>query len=109
MSYVYSTSSASIRYETEAGPVTINGGANVSNKHLWTPRGVSTKVTKEQLEALKKVRSFNRKIEDGFFDVSAFEKDANKAARNMTKKDKGAQLEEADLAKDAAPVKKEAK
>lgn len=104
MAYVYSTASTSIAYNVGADRIIINGGANVSNKHLWTPKGASTRVTNDQLEALKKIPSFAKKMQAGFFSVSQFEKDAGKVARDMTEKDGSAQLTESDLAEGSAPV-----
>lgn len=106
MPYIYSTVSADVVYTLKDDEVvTIAGGAGVSNKHLWTPRGVSTQVTDGQLAQLKKNPSFANRVESGFFAVENVDVDPAKVAKNMTKKDKGAQLDKDGLAKDAAPIK----
>ena len=40
--YVYSTVTASIAYKIGDKTIVIKGGANVTDKHMWTPRGVAT-------------------------------------------------------------------
>ena len=101
--YVYSTVTASIVFDIgeqdERGviaiprPITIKGGANVTDKHMWTPRGVATEVTREELEELRKIPSFSSREEDGYFSTSQFEKNANKVADDMAGADNSAQAD----------------
>lgn len=102
--YVYSTVTASIAYKIGDKTIVIKGGANVTDKHMWTPRGVATQVTKEELEELRKIPSFSSREEEGYFSTSQFEKDPNKVADSMAGADKSAQadvekLEESSKAK----------
>lgn len=102
--YVYSTVTASIAYQVGDKTIVIKGGANVTDKHMWTPRGVATEVTREELEELRKIPSFASREKNGYFSTSQFEKNANKVADDMAGADKSAQtdvekLEEASKAK----------
>lgn len=91
--YVYSTVTASIEYTIGDKTIVIKGGANVTNKHMWTPKGVATQVTKEELEELRKIPSFSSREKEGYFSTSQFEKDANKVAGDMAGADKSAQAD----------------
>ena len=91
--YVYSTVTASIAYKIGDKTIVIKGGANVTDKHLWTPRGVATEVTKDELEALRKIPSFASREKNGYFSTSQFEKNPNKVADNMAGADKSAQAD----------------
>ena len=91
--YVYSTVTASIAYKIGDKTIIIKGGANVTDKHMWTPRGVATEVTKDELEELRKIPSFSSREKDGYFSTSQFEKNANKVAGDMAGADKSAQAD----------------
>lgn len=91
--YVYSTVTASIAYTVGDKTIVIKGGANVADKHMWTPRGVATQVTKEELEELRKIPSFSSREKEGYFSTSQFEKNANKVAGDMAGADKSAQAD----------------
>ena len=91
--YVYSTVTASISYTVGDKTIVIKGGANVTDKHMWTPRGVATEVTKDELEELRKIPSFASREKDGYFSTSQFEKNANKVAGDMAGADKSAQAD----------------
>lgn len=91
--YVYSTVTASIAYTVGDKTIVIKGGANVTDKHMWTPRGVATEVTKDELEELRKIPSFASREKDGYFSTSQFEKNANKVAGDMAGADKSAQAD----------------
>lgn len=92
--YVFSTLSSSIEFEAQGRKIVIRGGANVfDKKHLWTPKGVSTKVSKEELDALRKIASFQKKEKDGYFSVARIEHNADKMAKDMAGADKSAQKE----------------
>lgn len=65
--YIYSTLSSSVSYEVEGGRnILLAGGANIPNKHFFTPQGVVTKVTAEDLAGLKKNRVFELHHKNGF-------------------------------------------
>ena len=91
--YVYSTVTASIAYKIGDKTIVIKGGANVADKHMWTPKGVATKVTREELEELRKIPSFSSREKEGYFSTSQFEKNANKVAGDMAGADKSAQAD----------------
>ena len=91
--YVYSTVTASIAYTVGDKTIVIKGGANVTDKHMWTPRGVATEVTKDELEALRNMPSFVKREKDGYFSTSQFEKNPNKVADEMAGADKSAQAD----------------
>lgn len=91
--YVYSTVTASIAYTVGDKIIVIEGGANVTDKHMWTPRGVATEVTKDELEELRKIPSFASREKEGYFSTSQFEKNANRVAGDMAGADKSAQAD----------------
>ena len=91
--YVYSTVTASIAYKIGDKTIVIKGGANVADKHMWTPKGVATKVTREELEGLRKIPSFASREKSGYFSTSQFEKNPSKVAGDMAGADKSAQAD----------------
>ena len=91
--YVYATVTASIAYKIGDKTIVIKGGANVTDKHMWTPKGVATRITREELDELRKIPSFASREENGYFSTSQFEKNANKVADNMAGADKSAQAD----------------
>ena len=56
--YVYSTVTASIAYTVGDKTIVIKGGANVTDKHMWTPRGVATEVTKRRIRRVTQDSKF---------------------------------------------------
>ena len=108
MPYVYSTLTADQDY-TVYPPfnpqkipkpervIRVYGGANVINRNLITPRGVSTTVSDEELKILETIPSFNRHLKRGFLTVDKKRSDADKVAKDMNPRDKSAQLEDKDF------------
>jgi hypothetical protein len=74
--------------------VTIAGGSNVAAKRtLYTPVGVGTEVTQDDLDFLLTVPAFQRHIERGFVKVSKDTRDnAEVAAADMNNRDGSAPL-----------------
>ena len=93
------------------GSVIIHGKAGLPNKHLLTPRGVSTPVTDEQIAQLEQSKVFCRMRDNGWFTVlNADPRDADKQAADQAEGDGSKQLTEAELAKKgkaAKPAKKD--
>ena len=115
MPYVYSTLTADQNYALypkdldfkkipkPARTFFIAGGANVINKRMITPRGVATQVGAEELKALETIKAFQDHKEGGFIKVDATKTDADRVAKDMTARDKSAQLEEKDFKADKKP------
>lgn len=74
------------------GSVKINGKANIANKVLVTPRGAVTEVSDEELKLLRQCECFERHEEGGYVSVESRKTDPNKAAKNLTAKDKSAPI-----------------
>ena len=109
---VFSTLSASVAcaiYTKKVDPnhpnkvdkkIVINGGANVANDHVITPKGVVTLVSEEDYKILKDHPSFKGYLERGFVTVDIEnKKTVEKAVKNMTEKDKSAPKTEKDVPK----------
>lgn len=107
--FIYSTLTSAQQYGTVDGVVTIQGGANVSNKHLWTPKGVVTEVTESQLDALQRHPVFAAHCRNGFISISLKKRDVDQIAQDMAGADQSAQETPATMAKKKgrAPVKAE--
>lgn len=103
MPYVYSTASCSTDHHVyKEGnnkdlaridkTITIRGGANVATKHpnIWTPLGVVTKVSDEELAMLEKCTHFQNCIKHNFYKVEKKQVDVEKVVDQMTKKDRSA-------------------
>lgn len=112
MNYIYSTLTADNEYSSEAGAVVIFGrsGSRMRGK-METPRGVATRVTDEQLQALEKHPLFVTHKNNGFINVQRKELTETRAEKlidsEMNSGDKAAQETEKTLkAKRAASVKK---
>lgn len=58
--------------------VLIRGGTNVADKRLHTPRGVVTKITADELEALKDNHVFGQHVDNGFITWSTKLEDVEK-------------------------------
>lgn len=97
------------RAPTVSGSVIIRGKAGLPNKHLWTPRGVVTPVTDEQLDQLRASKVFARMEAGGWFTVQHLDpRDADRAAADQAEGD-GSKLltaEELDKKGKAAKPKK---
>ena len=107
MPYLYSTASIPVVFTLETGEtVEVPGRANVSNKHLWTPRGVALEVTSEQMDGLKKLPSFASRVTEGFYSFSTFEKDPNQVAKDMAGADGAAQIDPEKMGTAAAKLSK---
>jgi len=111
MPYVYSTATCPIAYVKYAEPtpserndrsssgynrvikeVVINGGHGLADKHLFTPNGVATKVSDEDMEFLLQDQNFQQHHKDGFISYDKKNVDPAKKASNMAKKDGAAPL-----------------
>lgn len=104
MVYVYSTATATIDYVEYNKPsdknmlpqvirkVTIKGGANVADKHLFTPNGVVTEVTPEDYAFLAQNQSFIQHVTDGFHVVEKTRFDVDSVVNDMEPKDRSAPL-----------------
>lgn len=102
MNYVYSTLSCDNTYaiyakadknqpvHTIAKRILIKGGANVSNKALYTPLGVATQVSDEDLALLMDDSHFQQHMHRGFIRVEKSKKDGDAVAAKMTAKDNSA-------------------
>lgn len=92
--YIYSGASNSYLFELPGDRrLVILGGANVTDKnHLWTPRGVYTEVTDEELAELKKLPSFNNKVDRGRFYISTKKVDVDDVADDLAGPDGSSQL-----------------
>jgi hypothetical protein len=67
--------------------VTIQGGHGVSDKHMFTPKGVVTKVSDRDLELLLENKSFQRHMDRGFITYDKKNVSAEKKAKDMAEKD----------------------
>lgn len=91
--YVYSTLANDQRYvergtnRTEVAAVFVAGKANVPNRHMLTPRGVSTQVSDEQLAVLRNNKVFQLHEKNGFVTVESRKVDADKVAKSMSNND----------------------
>ena len=106
--YIYSTSSSDNKYEsfersangivTEKNSLFIAGKANVSNpKTLVTPSGMLTIVEEADYKAVESSDMFQRHLKRGFLKVSKTRVEAEDAAKDMTAKDKAAQITAAEV------------
>ena len=96
MNYIYSTLTADNEYSTELGSIVIFGrnGAHLRGK-IETPRGVATRVTDEQLQALEKHPLFITHKNNGFINIQTKELTETKTEKliqgEMNSGDKSAQ------------------
>ena len=83
-----------IKKRPDGKPMTviINGGHGVANKHMFTPRGVVTRVSDEDMEYLKANVNFKRHVAAGFITFEKKEVDVEKRAESMNDKDGSAPL-----------------
>ena len=91
--YVYSTLANDQRYvergtnRTVVASVLVAGKANVPNRHMLTPRGVSTQVSDEQLAILRDNKVFKLHEKNGFVTVDSRKADPDKVAKSMSNND----------------------
>lgn len=101
--YVYSTLTNSQTYTgwRQAGAndlpvqewaVTINGGTNLANKHLVTPRGVVTEITAEQEALLQTNMVFQLHVKNGFIKIDKKSVDAEIVAADLEGRDKSSPI-----------------
>ncbi len=86
-----SNNKGSSKPSVREGVIYINGGANVIDHALVTPKGVVTEIEQAELEALRKVSCFKRWEEKGFITVENHDVDADEVAKDLTEKDGCAQ------------------
>jgi rRNA maturation endonuclease Nob1 len=101
--YIYSTLSCNQLY-TKYAPapeggvsrvdktVLINGGANVANKNIITPRGVVTEISEEEYNLIKDNALFKTHIDNGYITVEAKSADVDKVVVNMESRSQDAPL-----------------
>lgn len=107
MPYIASTMSSSVTYaeygNSDSGAnhivrkVHVKGGAHVANNkiihdgRIHTPNGVVTSVSDDELDFLKKQPLFQTHEKNGFIKIMSSNTAPDKAAKDMEKKDSGAQ------------------
>lgn len=118
MNYVYSTATCAIAYVKYQPPidsenanrassgynkvlkrVVINGGHGVNTKHLFTPSGVVTQVSDEDMEFLLQDENFKRHVKAGYMSYDKKKVDPAKKAANMADKDGSSPLTPKDFEK----------
>lgn len=120
MPYIFSTATSGIKYtefkktkdmQIPVRHVHIQGGANLANKHLITPRGVATQVTQDDLEFLLAHPVFQRHVDKGYMQIEKTNKDPEKviASNDMELKDGSAPETPETLAAKGAKVRADAK
>lgn len=112
--YVFSTLSSDMRYQNHQpggadlpvviADVFVAGGAGVANDRLMTPRGVMTKVTEQEAEALRSNPIFKMHEQNGFVQISAAEGNPDKVAADMTGRDQSAPVVPQDLSPKDQPT-----
>jgi hypothetical protein len=114
MPYVYSTLTASQRYQTytksdngipsaERPSILIQGGSNVADKNFVTPRGVVTKVTAEQVKELQQNELFKTHVKNGFITIEDKEVDKEKVVADLTQRSPDAPQVPQDFKEGKAP------
>lgn len=109
--YVYSTLAADTNYATwvDGGNgisrieknILIKGGSGVANKHLITPLGIATKITKEEAKLLKEHRLFKLHEKNGFVRIREDKVEPEVAvAEDMNSRDNSAPLVPEDFVND---------
>ena len=100
--YVFSTLASDVAYTNHiqgggdlpvALPsVLVRGGAGVANDRIFTPRGVSTEVTEQQVEYLRANPVFRLHEKNSFVTISESYADPDIVAADMTGRDNSAPL-----------------
>lgn len=94
------------RAPVDDGAILVKGKAGLPNKHLWTPRGVATAVTDEQLSKLRDDKVFQRLEANGWFTVQNTDpRDADEIAKDQAEGDGAKQLTKAEIDKKAGAAK----
>ncbi len=88
--------SGSAKPSQKTHTIHINGGANVIDGQLITPKGVLTIIEDNEYAELRKMSCFNRWVERGFITIEKDDYDADDVAEDMTAKDGCAQITVAD-------------
>jgi hypothetical protein len=70
--------------------ILVKGKANILDKRFFTPQGVVTKVSAEDLSELRRNKVFNLHVANGFITVSEAKADPDIVAADMTGRDKSA-------------------
>ena len=106
MPYITSTMSTGVKYAVygqSAGglpivkkEIEIKGGANVADKALYTPNGVVTKVSDDELDLLKANPVFQLHVKAGYLKISKL---SGENTKNLEVKDTSAQLTPEDFKK----------
>lgn len=88
--------------------ITINGGANVADKHFLTKDGILTEISDDNLELLQTHPVFQTHLKNGFVKImkSNSEKDVRKGKKDMSPKDNGAPLTPESFEKEGKKVPK---
>ncbi|AZY49682.1 hypothetical protein vBBaMIFTN2_09 [Bordetella phage vB_BaM-IFTN2] len=91
--YIYSTLSADQLYALADGRnIKINGGANVADKRLVTPKGKVTRIEENDFELLQQNIIFQAHAKNGFVTADHGQSDPERfAEKNLEAADKGAQ------------------
>ena len=92
-----------------ANGIFIAGQANVTNKNFITPKGVVTKISAEEFEAIKKCQGFNDHLSAGYLSVEDKEFKPEDVAKSMKAKDESAPKAESDFEEDKKPKTGKAK
>lgn len=101
MVYVFSTLTNGTNYglyikngdvAIKTGSIKINGGANLANKVLVTPKGAMTVLEDKQFELLQNDPIFKIHLEKGFITFEKKKADVEDVAKDMTSKDASAPI-----------------
>jgi hypothetical protein len=96
MHHIYSTLSTDMRYASYRSDtkesileraVLIKGGANVCDKHLFTPKGIVTQVNDDDLKFLEQNEVFKMHVKNGYIKVEKSEKKIDKVVCDMQARD----------------------
>jgi len=67
--------------------IVINGGHGIATKQLFTPKGVMTQISDEDMEFLQQDFAFQQHLKSGHITFEKKKVDVEKRADNMTQKD----------------------
>jgi hypothetical protein len=114
---IYSTLSAPVAYNIFvpkknkndlnkiAQKILIKGGANISDKNLYTPKGIVTHIEDEEFEILKDHPTFIRHEKAGFIKFDkGMKTNVDKAIKTLNRKDKSAPKTPEDYKEGKAPT-----
>lgn len=80
--------------------VFINGGANLANRVLVTPRGAVTEITDEQKKILLSCQAFLEHKKNGFVTIEDKKADVDDVSENLIARDSSAPYTPADFEKE---------